>query len=102
MTTHRSVKRKEDADRLIAQYVDADPVEGGDDRATLRGRGIPIWALIAMFRETVSAEDTDDEAAAAAVADAYGIPGEAMAAAIAYTERYPTAIEHRIAINAAD
>ena len=78
---------------LIEQYIEPDPDRPGVEEARLREHGVPIWALIGYRKAT--------RRDAAAIARAYRVPIEAVAAALAYHARHRAAIDARIAANLA-
>ena len=80
------------ADALIARYIEPNPHHPGPADVRLRDYGVPVWALIGQYQAT--ARD------AACVAEGYGIPLEAMQAALAYYWQYMPVIEARLAANA--
>ncbi len=78
---------------LVEQYVEPNPDKPGIGDARLREYGVPVWALVGY------GEATGCDAAATALA--YRLPVEAVEAALAYRDRYPTEIAVRLAENAA-
>lgn len=84
------------ADRLIADYLEPDRWRPGEANYRLKRRGIAVWALIGRYRLTPG------EDAAAVVADAYGISVEEMRAVLAYYARHQAAVDARLAALAAD
>jgi len=103
MTAEALARALEQADTLIAQHIDADPGPAGDERASVRGYGIPVWSLVATYRRTAQALAAGQAAEPVeAVAHAYGLPPSAVVAALAYALRYRDVINRRIARNRAD
>lgn len=83
MTTHE----------LIARWIERDPRRPGPEEARLRDAKIAIWAIIGYLRTV----DGDRRHAA----DAYGIPPEAVEAAVAYYQEHRESLDARLAANAA-
>ena len=83
------------ADRLIAEFVRPDPHRPGLDRArvVIGERNVPIWALIGDLRGGGGIPQT---------AEAYELPAEVVAAAVAYYARHRLLIDHRLAVNDGD
>jgi uncharacterized protein (DUF433 family) len=80
------------ADALIAKYIEPHPAKPGISNARLTtDRHVPVWALIGHL-EVVEGD-------AGQVAHDYGIPREAMDAALAYYERHQAAIDARLVLN---
>ena len=77
-----------DQQSLIERYVTLERV-GDPARAWLRGSGVPVWALVGLWR-------TVDEDAAT-VADEYQLPLEAVEAALAYYRQHKPEIDGRLA-----
>ena len=75
---------------LIGRHIDAS--EGAAEARLLLGPS--VWALIAYFKG--GAKRNPD-----VLAGAYGIPLEAVEAALAYYHRHKAAIDGRIAVNVA-
>jgi uncharacterized protein (DUF433 family) len=78
---------------LIARYIAPHPDKSGVAEAWLPEYGVSVWALIAHYRAT--GQD------AAYTARAYGIPLEAMQAALAYYQQHQAALDARLAEDAA-
>lgn len=70
-----------------------DPMRPGFGEYRLKDRGVPIWAIIGSLTE--DADNVDD------VAEAYGLPREAVEAALAFYRRHHAAIDARLAQNVA-
>lgn len=70
-----------------------DPMRPGFGEYRLKDRGVPIWAIIGSLTE--DADNVDD------VAEAYGLPREAVEAALAFYRRHHAAIDARLAQNIA-
>ena len=77
---------------LIARYIEEDS-QTSPGSARLRESGVEVWALVAQLPAV--------EGDVKRVADAYGIPSEAVEAALAYYRRHKELIDARIALNAA-
>lgn len=75
---------------LIAQYVEAEPLE--PSRARLAESGVPVWALIGYLR--LAGGDVNR------VAADYDLPHGAVEAALAYYRRHRDAIDARLRLNA--
>lgn len=82
-------------DRLIERYVRPDAHRPGLDRArvVVGRRSVPIWAVIGNLRGGGGIGETGD---------AYDLPEEAVAAAVAYYARHRRLIDHRLAVNDGD
>lgn len=76
-----------------AYHIDEDPTHCGPARARLREWGVEIWALVAQL----PAMDGDP----ARLAEAYGLPIDAVLAALAYYRAHKEIIDAQIALNAA-
>jgi uncharacterized protein (DUF433 family) len=70
----------------------ADPWGRGPADARLAGYGTPVWALVAYYLGGAGRE-------AARVASDYGLPQEAVAAALAYFAAHREPILARLALN---
>ena len=70
-----------------------DPDYPGFGDYRLKDRGVPIWAIIGSLTE-----DADN---ISEVAEAYGLPRDAVEAALAFYRRHHTAIDARLAQNKA-
>lgn len=80
------------ADELIAKYIEPHPAKPGLSNARLTtDRHVPVWALIGHLG--VVEGDLDQ------VAHDYGVPREAVDAALAYYERHTAAIDARLVLN---
>ena len=79
-------------DELIKRYIEPDADRPRPDEARLKDTGTHVWAIIghwyAVGRET------------AWVAEDYGIPQEAVEAALAYYGRHQALIDARLRLNA--
>lgn len=80
-----------DADALIAEHIEPHPARDSLTEARVKGKGVPVWALIARYRLTPGAD------AAERVACAYRVSDDAMAAALAYYRQHKSAIDARLA-----
>ncbi len=85
---------KSDED-LIAQYIERNPNKPGLDEARLKNDHVSVWALIGYLNLAVEG-DIDR------VINDYGVPREAVQAAIAYYRRHRCRIDARIAANNPD
>lgn len=72
----------------IAAYINPD---AGPGEARIRGRGVPIWALIGHLPAVQGNLDR--------LAAEYGLPLEAVEAALAYYHRHQKAIDARLLLN---
>lgn len=70
-----------------------DPIRPGFGEYRLKDRGVPIWAIIGSLTE--DADNVEE------VAEAYGLPREAVEAALAFYRRHHAAIDARLAQNVA-
>jgi len=77
----------------IAHHIEDDPEHHGPSRARLRDSGVEVWVLVAQL----PAMDGDP----VRLAEAYGVPVEAVEAALAYYRRHKKVIDEQIALNAA-
>ena len=80
-------------DTLIARYIEQNPHYPSLDAARLRKYGVSVWSIIAHLH-AVGGD-------VAHVAADYGLPCEAVEAALAYYRRHKDLIDARIAANAA-
>jgi uncharacterized protein (DUF433 family) len=78
---------------LITQYIDTDPWGAGRDEARLRQYGTPVWALVAYMK--VAQNDLKR------VAEEYGLPLEAVEAAMGYYRQNRALIDARVLLNEA-
>lgn len=81
------------ADDLIARYVEEDPSGMGRHRArvVVGEAGVPVWVLVGyLCHGWTIAEAADD----------YALHEDAVAAALAYHDRYPDATDAFLALNA--
>jgi len=83
-----------DADALIAQYIEENPLRPGPADARLKDFGVAVWALISYLTRAVGG---DVEQAATD----FEVPVAAVEAARAYYERHRAPIDARIAVSAA-
>lgn len=79
-------------DQLITKWIEPNPRRLGADEAQLAHYGVSVWALVGYL----SAMDWN----VAAVARSFGLPPEAVEAAIAYYQRHRAIIDNRRAANA--
>ena len=77
----------------VTHHVGEDPEHRGPARARLRDSGVEVWVLVAQL----PAMDSDP----ARLAEAYGLPLEAVEAALAYYRHHKKEIDAQIALNAA-
>jgi uncharacterized protein (DUF433 family) len=80
------------ADCVVA-YVEPNPHRPGAANAWLVGYGVPVWALVG-YLDVVKGDIRR-------VAKDYDVPVEAVEAAMLYYAQHKTAIDERIAANAA-
>ena len=80
-----------DADALISEYIEPNPQHPDPSNVRLRGYGFSVWALIGYL--PLFNGDT------AALADEFGIPVEAVEAAVAYYQQHQSEIDARLARN---
>ena len=78
-------------DALITAYIEADPNHPGADDVRLKHYGVSVWAIVGYWKA--------NGGNIARVADGYGIPTEAVDAALAYYRRHQAAIENRLDAN---
>jgi len=79
-------------DALIEQYIEPHPSKPGISNARLTtDRHVPVWALIGHI--DVVDGDVDQ------VARDYGVPREAVDAALAYYQRHKASIDARLVLN---
>ncbi|HSH81563.1 MAG TPA: hypothetical protein VLA19_23795 [Herpetosiphonaceae bacterium] len=78
----------------IAEYIELNPHVPGLAEARLKGYGVAVWALIGHLPAV--------KGDLAGVARDYGVPLEAVEAAVAYYQRYRVLIDARIAANTPD
>jgi len=79
---------------LVARYVEENPYRPGAANVRLVSPyGVPVWALVGYL----SVVENDP----VRVAEDYELPLEAVEAALAYYRQHKTAIDARIAANAA-
>ncbi len=82
----------ESPDALIKRYIEPHPNKPGLSNARLTtDHHVPVWALIGHL--DVVDGDVDQ------VAHDYGIPHEAVDAALAYYERHKPSLDARLALN---
>lgn len=77
---------------LIKQYIELNPDRPGAANARLAGYSVPVWALVG-YLEAVHGN-------VAQVAHDYGLPQDAVEAALAYYESHRDFIDDRLAANA--
>jgi uncharacterized protein (DUF433 family) len=78
---------------LADRWIEPHPWKQGAAEARLRDSKIPVWAIVGYLRMV----DGDAER----TARDYRIPGEAVAAVLAYYRRHREAIDARLAANLA-
>lgn len=76
---------------FITRYIEANPQKSGRDEVRLKEFGVSVWALIGYLQAVHGNIDQ--------VAEDYGLPREAVEAAIAYYEQHRILIDARIAAN---
>jgi uncharacterized protein (DUF433 family) len=77
---------------LIEQYIEPNPDRVGAANARITGYSVPVWALVG-YLEAVHGDVTQ-------VAHDYGLPVNAVEAALAYYEAHRDFIDDRLAANA--
>ena len=77
----------------VAHHIEEDPGGRGPARARLRESGVEVWVLVAQLPAM------DDNPAR--LAESYGLPVEAVEAALVYYRRHKKVIDAQIAVNAA-
>ncbi len=84
-----------DDQKLIERYIDLDTdrYPGGKADARLRTYGVSVWALIGYLHVV--------DNSVARVAEDYGLPGEAVEAALAYYRHHRQPIDARLLLNTA-
>ncbi len=75
---------------LIERYIEPNPNKHGKANAWLRDYGIAVWALVGYWMAVKG--DVDQ------VAADYGLPLEAVQAALAYYRRYKCLIDDRLGL----
>jgi uncharacterized protein (DUF433 family) len=88
MAETESVTETMTADMLIRQYIEADPARPGKAEARLVDSCVPVWALIGHYQGD-----------AERVARDYGVPLDAVKAALAFYHRHREIIDDRLAAN---
>jgi uncharacterized protein (DUF433 family) len=78
-------------EELIARYIEPNPHKPTLAEAWLKESAIPVWALIG----SLPGVDHDP----GALAEAFGIPIEAVQAALAFYDRHRSLIDARLAEN---
>jgi hypothetical protein len=79
-----------DDQQLIDQYIELDPQRPTPDEAILKGTyPIKVWAIVGHYLYTVGEK-------AHQVAEDYGVPEEAVHAALAWYKRYESLIDNRL------
>jgi uncharacterized protein (DUF433 family) len=89
MTTRQLTEQE-----LIDQYIERNPHKPGVANARLKRYGVAVWALVGLFKGT--------NGDIAQVAQDYGVPVEAVQAALAYYRRHQAEVDARIAGNLSD
>ena len=82
---------QEHAEQLIARWIEPHPWKGSAAEARLKDSKIAVWAIIGQLR----AEGRD----VPRVAGDYGIPVEAVEAALAYYHQHNAVIDDRLRAN---
>jgi uncharacterized protein (DUF433 family) len=78
---------------LVAEHIDANPHGRGPSEARLAEHGTSVWAIVAYWNATN--HDTVE------VARDFGVPVEAIEAALAFYRRHKDLIDARLLLNAA-
>ena len=78
----------------IAEYIELNPHVPGIAEARLKGYGVAVWGLIGHLPAV--------KGDLAALARDYGVPVEAVEAAVGYYQEYRALINARIAANTPD
>lgn len=78
---------------LVARHIEEDPEHRGPARARLREMGVEVWVLVAQLPAMDSSP--------VRLAEAYGLPIDAVEAALAYYRSHRKDIDAQIALNAA-
>jgi uncharacterized protein (DUF433 family) len=81
-----------DEDELIRRYIVPDADRPRPDAARLKDSGTHVWAIIGHWYAVGQQAEY--------VADDYGIPQEAVEAALAYYDRHRALIDARLRMNA--
>ncbi len=76
---------------LICRYIELNPHRPGLDEARLKDFGVAVWALVGHLPAV--------DGNIAQVAHNYGVPLEAVEAAMAYYDRHRAIIDARITAN---
>ena len=82
-----------DDEALIRRHIEPNPHRSSLAEAWLKDSAIPVWALVG----SLPAVDYDLDA----LADDYGLPREAVDAAMAYYRRHKAVLDARVAANTA-
>ena len=82
---------QEQAQQLIARWIELHPWKGSAAEARLKESKISVWAIIGQLR----AEGRDVQR----VAEDYLIPVEAVEAALAYYQQHRAGIDDRLVAN---
>jgi uncharacterized protein (DUF433 family) len=77
---------------LIDKYIEPNPGRPGVANARLATYAVPVWALVGYFEAVHGDVDR--------VAHDYGLPHEAVEAALAYYRQHKGLIDGRLAANA--
>jgi uncharacterized protein (DUF433 family) len=80
-------------DDLIERYIDPASRRRGAAEARIAGAGVHVWALVGAW--------LDEGEDAGQVAADYGLPREAVEAALAYYDRHRAVIDAQLTLHAA-
>jgi uncharacterized protein (DUF433 family) len=87
----KELEHRQDADELIARYIELDPDHPSEAEARIAKYGVPVWALVGY---APAARGNLSE-----VARVYDLPLDAVYAAILYYHRHKAVIDDRRAAN---
>lgn len=82
---------REEAQQLIARWIEPHPRKRGSAEARLKGSKIAVWAVIGQLRA--------EGRSVPRVAEDYGLPEEAVEAALAYYQQHRAVIDERLVAN---
>jgi len=91
---------------LMPQYIGPDPDHPGEDAVGVQPEGIPVWAIIGSMKTAPTPDGRPgyydrllDDAVIRRTANEYGVPVEAIRAAVAYYYWHTLVIDARIEAN---